>query len=233
MDEAIKHAMADKDKTVRIAGIALIDKLNISKQLMATLLSDVINTKTTEEKQASLITLGKLPVENTGKIFDGLLQQMAAGKLPPDIHLELGEAIDSSGSSELIGRYKQISNSLSPDALLAAYTGSLYGGDAERGGYILYANETAQCLRCHSYDDVGGTAGPRLNGVGSRLTREQILEALDQSQCPFSSRIWRGNRWNLKNGKSVSGILEKEDNATLTIKSGGQQGEVISERSDR
>ena len=67
MDEAIKHAMADKDKTVRTAGIELIDKLNIPKQLMASLLSDVINTKTTEEKQASLITLGKLPVENTKK----------------------------------------------------------------------------------------------------------------------------------------------------------------------
>jgi quinoprotein glucose dehydrogenase len=211
---------------VRIAGIALIDKLNISKQLMASLLSDVINTKTTEEKQASLITLGKLPVENTGKIFDGLLEQMAAGKLSPDIHLELGEAIDSSGSSEFIGRYKQISSTLSPDALLAAYSGSLYGGDAERGGYILYANESAQCLRCHSFGDVGGTAGPRLNGVGSRLTREQILEALVKP----SARLAPGFgvvTLELKDGKSVSGILEKEDNETLTIKSGSEQGEVI------
>ena len=226
MDEAIKHAMADKDKAVRIAGIVLIDKLNISKQLMASLLSDVINTKTTEEKQASLTTLGKLPVENSGKVFDGLLQQMAAGKLPLDIHLELGEAIDSSGSSELIRRYKQISSSLSPDALLAAYTGSLYGGDAERGGYILYANEKAQCLRCHAYDDVGGIAGPRLNGVGTRLTREQILEALINPSVRLAPGFGVVTL-ELKNGKSISGILEKEDNATLTIKSGGQQGEVI------
>ena len=226
MDEAIKHAMADKEKPVRVAGIALIDKLNISKQLMATLLSDVIDSKTTEEKQASLITLGKLPVENTQKVFEGLLQQMAAGKLPSDVHLELGEAIDSSGSAELIGRYKQIANSLSPDALLAAYTGSLYGGDPERGGYILYANQSAQCLRCHAYDDVGGTAGPRLNGVGSRLTREQILEALINP----SARLAPGFgvvTLELKNGKSISGILEKEDNASLTIKSGSQPSEVI------
>ena len=68
---------------------------------MATLLSDVINTKTMEEKQASLITLGKLPVENTQKVFEDLLQQMAAGKLASDIHLELGEAIDSSGSHRI------------------------------------------------------------------------------------------------------------------------------------
>ncbi len=226
MDEAIKHAMADKDKTVRIAGIALIDKLNISKELMATLLSDVINTKTIEEKQASLITLGKLPVENTQKVFEGLLQQMSAGKLPPDIHLELGEAIDSSGSTALIGRYKEISTSLSPDAMLAAYTGSLYGGDADRGRRILYRNESAQCIRCHAYDDVGGTAGPRLNGVGTRLTREQILESLINP----SARLAPGFgvvTLELKNGKSVSGILEKEDNATLTIKTGSEQGDVI------
>ncbi len=33
-------------------------------------------------------------------------------------------------------------------------------------------------MRCHSYDDMGGNAGPRLNGVASRITRPQILEAL-------------------------------------------------------
>ncbi len=96
--EAIKQALSDKDKMVRVAGIDLIDKMNIPKELMVSLLSDVINTKTTEEKQAALLTLGNLPVQNTRKVFDDLLKKMSAGKLSPDIYLELAEAIDSSRS---------------------------------------------------------------------------------------------------------------------------------------
>ena len=54
ISEAIKQALTDKDKAVRIVGIDLIEKLNIPKDLMVSLLSDVINTKTPEEKQAAL-----------------------------------------------------------------------------------------------------------------------------------------------------------------------------------
>jgi hypothetical protein len=35
---------------------------------MVNLLSNVINTRTVEEKQAAILTLGKLPVENSGKV---------------------------------------------------------------------------------------------------------------------------------------------------------------------
>ncbi len=221
MDEAIKLAMTDKEKNVRIAAISLIDKLNIPKQLMADLLSDVIKSKTTEEKQASLMTLGKLPLANTEKIFDGLLQQMVAGKLPPDINLDLEEAIDSSGSAALSKRFRDISSNLTKDDLLASYTGSLYGGDAQRGAQIIFRNETAQCLRCHSFHDYGGTAGPRLNGLASRISREQILQALIDP----SARLAPGFgivTLELKNGKSVSGVLEREDNSSLTVKSGNE-----------
>ena len=63
--QAIQIALTGKDKSVRVAGIDLIGKMNIPKPLMVTLLSDVINTKTSEEKQAAILTLGNLPVENT------------------------------------------------------------------------------------------------------------------------------------------------------------------------
>jgi putative heme-binding domain-containing protein len=224
--EAITQALKDKDKAVRIAGIDLIAKMNISKELMVSLLSDVINTKTTEEKQAALLTLGKLPVENTRKIFEDLLQQMAGKKLASDIHLELAEAIDSSRSPELISRYKQISAIISPDTLTSAYSGSLYGGDAERGKNIFFRNESSQCLRCHSYDDIGGNAGPRLNGVAKRLTRQQILEALINP----SARIAPGFgvvTVELKDGKTLSGVLAEESNTELKIKTGDPQNQAI------
>ena len=222
---AIKQALADKDKMVRIAGIDLIGKMNIPKELMVSLLTDVINTKTTEEKQAALLTLGNLPVQNTSKVFDDLLKKMSSGKLSADIYLELAEAIDSSRSAELISGYKKISSTLSPDTLASAYAGSLFGGNADRGRMIFYRNENAQCMRCHAYDDYGGNAGPRLNGVGGRLTRQQILESLINPSANIAPGFGVVTL-ELKNGKSVSGFLVEENNTSLTMK-GDKQNDVI------
>ena len=222
MSEAITHALSDKDKIVRIAGIDLIEHLNISKDLMVSLLSGVINTKTTEEKQAALQTLGRLPAANTGKVFDGLLTQMEGGKLPPEVYLELGDALDSSHSSALVGRFKAVSAKFSTDDLLAAYSGCLTGGNPETGRWIFFNHETAQCMRCHSYDDMGGNAGPRLNGVASRITRPMILQALVEP----SARLAPGFgivTLTLKDGKTVSGVLQSETNTSLVLKVGDAQ----------
>jgi len=226
MEDAVKLAIRDKDKSVRVAGIDLMGRMNISKELMVSLLSDVINTKTTEEKQASLLTLGSLPVQHSQKVFNDLLQKMSAGKLPSDIYLELGEAIDSSRSQELAAKYQEISGRLSPDTLIAAYAGSLSGGDPGRGAKIFFSNQSAQCIRCHSVDDYGGNAGPRLNGVAGRLTRQQLLEALIDPGARLAPGFGMVTL-QLKNGSTVSGILSAENASGITIKNGDQQDEVI------
>ncbi|QHT68221.1 c-type cytochrome [Rhodocytophaga rosea] len=224
--QAIEQAISDKDKSVRVAGLDLLGKLDISKDLMVSLLSNVIDTKTTEEKQAALVTLGKLPVAQTKPVLDGLLTKMEAGKVPAEIQLEFSEAIDSSKSPELINRYKEIMAKSSPNAELASYQGSLLGGDAKRGERIFYSHQTAQCIRCHSYDDMGGNAGPRLNGVAKRLARPQILEALINP----SARLAPGFglvMLELKGGKNVSGILQEEKANSLVVKVGNQPDTTI------
>lgn len=224
--QAVRIAIADKEKKVRVAGLNLLQKMNIPKDLMVNLLSDVINTKTMEEKQAALLTLGKLPVQHSQQVFDDLLGKMSAGKLPPDIYLELGEAIDSTRSTDLLTRYKTISSKLSSDDLTAAYAGSLMGGDADRGRGILFRNQSAQCLRCHAYDDRGGNAGPRLNGVANRLTRSQILEALISPGARLAPGFGVVSV-TLKNGKAVSGTLVAETDNSITIRLGDRQNEVV------
>ena len=226
VSDAIKTAIADKDKSVRVTGIDLIAKMNIPKELMVSLLSDVINTKTSEEKQAALLTLGNLPVQYSKDVFDDLLRKLSAGKISPDIYLELAEAIDSSRSPDLISKYKQLNATLSPDTLMAAYAGSLSGGDPDKGRRIFYSNQSAQCIRCHSYNDRGGNAGPRLNGVAARLTHQQLLEALINPSARLAPGFGTVTL-QLKNGKTVSGILNGENNSSITLKSGDQKNEVI------
>ena len=226
IDMAIKQALSDKDKSVRIAGLDLLAKMDIPKELMVSLLAEAINTRTTEEKQAALLTLGNLPVENSKKTFEQLLDKMASGKLPREIHLELGEALDSARSASLISRYKEINSTLAPDSLGAAYEGALAGGDEEKGRRIFFRHQSAQCMRCHAFNDFGGNAGPRLNGVAARLTKQQILESLITPSARLAPGF--GNvTLELKGGKKVSGILQEEKSTGLLVKAGDKADTLI------
>ncbi|MBO9152122.1 HEAT repeat domain-containing protein [Chitinophaga sp. GCM10012297] len=219
VEKGIRQALADKEKSVRVTGLDLLEKMNISKDIMVSLLANVIDTRTREEKQAAVLTLGKLPLENSGKAIEGLLNKMAAGKLGPDLYLELGEAIDSTRSTQLAARYKEISSKFSTNDVLASYASSLEGGDPHRGRQIFYRNQNAQCMRCHSYDDRGGNAGPRLNGVANRISRQQILESIISP----SARLAPGYGMvtlELKDGKKLTGVLQGETKNGLKIKEG-------------
>jgi quinoprotein glucose dehydrogenase len=227
LGEAIKVALSDKEKSVRVVALDLLPESGMPGDTMAALLSQVIHTKTSAEKQAALITLGSLPPQNSEQILDSLLTDLSAGKLPPDIHLELSEAIYSAKISSLKTRYAQISSSLSPDSLTAAYSGVLAGGDVAKGRNLFFRNQTAQCMRCHSFDDYGGNAGPRLNGVAARLKPDQLLEALIEP----STRIAPGYgivSIDLADGKKLSGILQRENEKEIVMKVGDRPDTVIS-----
>jgi quinoprotein glucose dehydrogenase len=224
--DAIQIALRDREKNVRVTALDLLPKLGLETSLMVSLLSEVINTKTVEEKQAALTTLGNMPLESTKTLFDQLLVQHERKKFPAEATLELSDAIDKTGSKELKDRYKEINAKSGTDTLKAAYAGALLGGNKERGSSIFYSSQSAQCIRCHSYGDYGGNAGPRLNGVASRLTREQLLEALINP----SARLAPGYGMitvELKDGKKVSGILQEEKPDHVKLKIGSRPDTVI------
>ena len=224
--KAIEQALSDQQKTVRVAALDLVGKTSMAKDKMVALLSDVINTRTTEEKQAALLTLGKLPIANSQPVFDKLLAKMADKSLPAEIGLELEEAVTSTKSPQLLAKYKAITGKQSPDDLLASYQGALSGGEPELGRRIFFRHQTAQCIRCHSYDDLGGNAGPRLNGVASRLTHEQLLEAVINPSARLAPGFGSATL-ELKDGKVVSGIVQNETDAEVTMKVGDQPDQVV------
>lgn len=226
MEQAISAALTDKDKGVRVTGLDLLGKIDLDKKVMAALLRDVISTRTTEEQQAAITTLGNMPVEFSLNVFENLLTKLEAKKLPSELQLELAEAIDSTKSQALKDRFAKAARSQSADSLSSSFAGALLGGDPSKGGRLFWSHPTAQCVRCHSIDDYGGTAGPRINGVAKRLTREQLLESLINP----STRIADGYgvvTLELVSGKKVIGILQKELTDSFVLKSGDKPDTVI------
>ncbi|MEI9921600.1 MAG: HEAT repeat domain-containing protein [Bacteroidota bacterium] len=226
LDEAIKTSLKDNDKSVRVIGLDLLAKSNMSKEVMVSLLTDVINTRTTEERQAALVTLGTLPLESTQSTFESLVAKFEKGSLPKELSLELSEALDNAKATSLAVKYKDIVKKISPDTLMGPYMGALLGGDPRQGARIFYENQSAQCIRCHAIGDYGGNAGPQLDGVASRISREQILEALVNP----SARLAPGFgtvKLELKNRKTVSGILQGEDKKSIMVKVGDKPDTTV------
>jgi quinoprotein glucose dehydrogenase len=226
MKDAITTALADNEKNVRVVGLDMVGKLDLDKTVMVKLLTDVINTRTTEEQQAAITTLGSLPLEFSEKTFQNLLTKLESKKLPNELQLELAEAIDSTKSSTLKDRFAKAIRTQSADSLKSNFAGALLGGDPNKGGNLFWSHPTAQCVRCHSIDDYGGTAGPRINGVAKRLTREQLLESLVNP----SARIADGYgvvTLELTSGKKVIGILQKELTDSFVLKSGDKPDTVV------
>jgi putative heme-binding domain-containing protein len=96
-----------------------------------------------------------------------------------------------------------------PDALTT-------GGALFRGRQLVAQHAAAQCTRCHTVAGSTAEVGPSLAGVGSRLTRQQLLESL----ITPSARITPGYGQvsvTLKSGHKVEGTLREESATTLAI----------------
>jgi putative heme-binding domain-containing protein len=214
MEAVIKRGMEDKDGTVRTSAIGLLNELTISRQSLPGIVDPIFKKGTVEEQQQMLRVLGKMPIENSEPVLEGLINQLTDKKLTPAITLDLMEAVDSTHSEKLISKVSQLrSGGNTADSFLE----TLYGGNRRNGrGYFMY-NSTGQCVRCHSIDGTGGTVGPPLTHIGDALSREELLRALIEPSARLSPGY--GNvKLTLKDNQVVTGILMEESKSELIVK---------------
>lgn len=105
---------------------------------------------------------------------------------------------------------------LSTNKLLAGFEDALSGGDAENGRKIFFEKPEANCAKCHRVGGQGGDTGPALDGVGSKRSREFVLEAMLYPNLHVTTN-YESVIVVLKNGQAFSGMSKAEDAATLTI----------------
>lgn len=100
-------------------------------------------------------------------------------------------------------------------------------GDTKRGGELLsMTGKMAACFACHIVNGMGRDFGPDLSKVGARLTREQILESLQQP----SKTIAKGyETWiiTLKDDSLQTGFLIHSADAAITLKLPSGQPQTI------
>ena len=146
---------------------------------------------------------------NTSAILSELIDKMVDNKLPTGIKLDLMEAVEATNEEKLVAKLDALKTK---GTLTDEYKDALYGGNLQLGNAIFYRNQSVECIRCHNAGGEGGVVGPSLKGIGSRLTREQILQALIEP----SARIAPGYGMislKLTDGQEVTGtVLQETDN---------------------
>ncbi len=223
MNDLLKSALADKEELVRTTALGLLSDATVTKESLPELVGIVFGKGTQREQQQLLVTMSKLENAKVQPVLEVLLTRFKDKQIPQSLSLELREAIDSSGSANLMAQMAALKTDDSP---IAKYASALEGGDSGNGYGLFFWNSKAQCARCHKLDGNGGEVGPDLSNIGKTLTREQLLEALVDPGARLAPGF--GNVvLNLKDGQEVFGMLMKETDEELTLKTNNAEPLVV------
>lgn len=121
---------------------------------------------------------------------------------------------------------------------LTAWLMCLEGGDVERGRAIFTGKSETSCLKCHVVGEEGGSeAGPALDGVGTRLTREEILRSVVEPNAQIAEGF---ESWllSLDDGEVLSGRILEENDELVVVETSKKEvweippGEITARRRD-
>lgn len=223
MEEAMTIGMQDQDQNVRTVALGLVTRLDIPKERLSRIVTPIFKSGTLAEQQKMLSVLGEMPLDRNREVLLSLIKRAQANTLSNGLILDLTEAVEATGSEELIA---QLDLSKSKGNDMDAYKGTLEGGNRWAGYQYFNNNAAGQCVRCHTVGGQGGTVGPPLDNIGNILSREQILESLIDP----SARLAPGYGTvtiTFEDGHIVTGILEKETEDQLVLRTSDAEPLII------
>ncbi|MFD3393628.1 HEAT repeat domain-containing protein [Aquirufa sp. OSTEICH-129V] len=210
----IQKGMEDSDRSVRSLAMGSLDKIAITKAQLPGVVNPIFEKGSMNEQQQVLQSMAKMDPANTTDVLQDLISRMLQSKLPAGIKLDLMEAVEATKEEKLVAQLDALKTK---GSLTDEFKEALFGGNIQAGNFIFNRNQTAQCVRCHNVGGEGGNVGPSLKGIGSKLTREQLLQALIEP----SARIAPGYgtiSLKLTDGQEVSGSVISETEQEIQLK---------------
>jgi quinoprotein glucose dehydrogenase len=213
--DALRIAAADESPEIRKEAAALQMKSRPADTFSVAL--RMLDSGIIPEKQTALELLGNSPGTAVDPVLLMWLDRVSSGKAPKELSLEILEAAAKRKDPLIKSQLQRFNEARSNDPL-ANHSECLAGGDASAGKKIFFERADVACLRCHKLNGTGGEVGPDLAGVGSRLSREDLLESI---LLP-NNKITRGYEnlvITMKNGETHIGLLRAEDVENVIIDS--------------
>jgi quinoprotein glucose dehydrogenase len=210
----IEKGMADTSKIVRGIALSNLNKIELSAVALPAITKPIFEKGSQSEQQSLLQSLAKMKPENTRVILAELIEKMIDNQLPVGIKLDLMEAVEASNEEKLVAKLDALKVK---GTLTDEFREALYGGSVMEGRNTFNYNQTVQCVRCHIVGGEGSNVGPNLKGIASRLTREQLLQALIEPSARLAPGYGNTN-FVLTDGQEVSGSIISETDELVQLK---------------
>jgi quinoprotein glucose dehydrogenase len=214
VSEAIEAAMNSGEPTIRSAARQLILERFPERALHE--LRDALAAATTEEQQAVMSMLPSLKSSEAHALLAEWFDRLERGECPPELQLDVLEAVDKSRDPGLRERLEKYQASIAGDDPTRQYAASLLGGDAERGRRVFDENTSLACKRCHASKAGEPRVGPNLADVGIRLSRTELLESIVKPNAKITEGF-QTTVLQLDTGKVVAGILRSKDDKHIVL----------------
>ncbi|MFO1458880.1 MAG: HEAT repeat domain-containing protein [Verrucomicrobiota bacterium] len=212
---ALIAAGRDSSVELRIAALAVLAQRDPTAFLAT--LREREGRAPLQEQQAALRLAGTVATAESAVWLGRQLDAWNAGTLSPELALDVLEAARANPDPALRARVAEREARDAADGRSAQIKLLTQGGDPVRGERVFRTSVTGQCVRCHDAGGPGVQAGPVLNGIGARVNREYLLEAL----LDPSARLADGFATvsvTRKDGEVIEGLRLKETSEELTLR---------------
>ena len=209
--------------------MAILPKSNLPEETSINLFKQIMNSGSYPEQQVVLASLAGMNSPLAVETLSEYLSWLKSGKAKPEIQLDIVEAIDQQGDENLLSILEDY-QSAKPNDPLSPFIETLVGGSPEKGKEIFRTHEAAQCIRCHTIFETGGTMGPGLYDVGAEHTPKELLTALILPSDSFEEG-YHMVTLSLSNGETLTGLVQDESTESITIRSGNQAAQEIDKSS--
>lgn len=214
LSAALKLALADPEPALRMTALRMQARLSPEAALPAVV--QALDKGTQQERQGAFAIVATMKGSNVDALLVRWLDRLLAGGVAPEVHLDLLEAARQHASPAVHEKLARYDASRRKEDPLAAYRECLAGGDAAAGRKIFAGKLEVACTRCHKIRGEGGDVGPELTGIGSKQTREYLLESIVEP----NRQIAQGYETVvlvLKNGQTRSGIVKAESEREIRL----------------
>jgi quinoprotein glucose dehydrogenase len=205
---ALESALESDEVPVRLAARRLLVERFPARAFAA--LREAAENGASLERQEAILMIAQLDDPEAAPAIAAWMDRVEQGQCPPDVVLEVLEVAAASQNEALAARSHEFQERRAAEGPLAQYAMCLEGGDAVRGQQVFATNTALSCRRCHAMKPDVTMVGPSLWDVGTRLSREALLESIVQPNAKITEGF-QTTAFLLDTGLAVAGILRRED----------------------
>ncbi len=203
----IRSLVADKQPVVRSKALSLLAQLDAEAAVPA--LANAIGSEIPTERQQAWDTLANIEIPKSTELIENGLKDYIAGKLPPDVWLNIIEAAEGRVSNESIQALNAFEQQQKEKDPLEAYRDCAFGGEPASGQELFFNKTELSCVRCHKVAGKGGEVGPDLSEIGQTKDHLYLLQSIVEPDAKIAEKFETVVLLT-EDGQVLTGILRQE-----------------------